>query len=212
MLSAVELEKEYTVATTYVGTRPILKGRTLATAVNTYTGKVMKYSNWLLMSPDHVLDGAPDRQYVVGQNNRYAKARFLAQQFAGTAVYVSPLTAPGLGARQADGRYRPFEFKGLAGAAVFPSNFGHAPFRNLYYSEYSNDIFDGVPSAITLTGGGHVRRFNAPWGGAFDPYANKGVSVQPFANPGKVAPADALSPYGHNRVREWRGVPSSRAL
>lgn len=202
-------------ATAYVGPRPVLKGRTLATAVNTYTGKVMKYSNWLLMSPDHVFDGAPDRQFVVGQDNRYAKAGRLAQQYAGSVFYIADLANPGNGTRQYNGRFRPFENKGLPGSAVFTPGYGHTFMgRTFTYSGYSNDLYDGVPSGLAFPSTfGHARRFSTTYGGAFDPYANKGVTVQALNNPGQPVPATATTDqYGHNKVQEWRGVPSSKVL
>lgn len=202
-------------ATVYVGPRPVLKGRTLATAVRTVNNELMVYSNFLLMQPDHVLDGAPDRQFVVGIDNRYRKAKRLAQQFAGTMTYISEMANAGNGIRQTNGRYRPLEFKGLSGSAVFTSGYGHTFLgRTFTYSLYSNDIYDGVPSGIVFTSTfGHARRFNATWGGAFDPYGNKGVTPQALAGGGQAVPATATtSQYGHNRVNEWRGVPSSKAL
>lgn len=196
------------VLTYYVGTRPVLFGDNTRDWINSYTGKVGVYSNWSLMSTHPMaLELMPDKQYVLGT---YKQARILEYIYAGKP-HVAPLANPS-GVRVAGMRYKPLEYKGLAGAAAFPSTFGHAANRNLYYSEYNNYLFDGVPSADAFLNTGHAIRYNRTYGGAFKPYVWQGTGNAAISNPGSPVPVGYNNAYGKNHVQEWRGVPSARAL
>lgn len=195
-------------ATFYIGYRPVLKGRDADDAVHFWKGTVGVYSNWDLMNPSHVLDGAPDRHAALGDDTRLSRPTLLEYLFAG-GQHLYDMANPGSGARLDYGRFRPLEFKGLVGANAFPSYFGHAK-RTTDYSLYSNYIFDGVTAADVMAAAGHVRRFDASYGGAFDPYIFKGT-IPVMVNVGKALP-DADYAYGFNRVNEWRGVPSMKVL
>lgn len=201
-------------ATFYSGYRPVLRGRDVDNFIHFTKNKAGTYSYWELQDQgSKLLAGFPDNEYVLGTRKH---ARILEYIYSGKA-HVAPMARQGGNssgsARQSGGRFRPMEYKGLTGSAAL-GNAGHAV-RELYYSKYSNLVFDGIPAADALANSGHARRFTASYGGAFDPYAYKGVPSA-LAMPGTVGqalPATAMtSNYGHNKVNEWRGVPSSKAL
>lgn len=203
-------------ATVYVGPRPVLKGRTSANMVHPYKNKVGTYSFWVNWSPDQILDGAPDRNHVPGTGLRPGNV-LLSQIFNGTTLYVHPLSgAFADGADYEGARYRPLEFKGLVGAKAFPAGFGHAD-RVSEYS-YNNNIFDGVTSSQVLVNVGHGKRTDAQGAPAtfsyFIPDEFSGVaSAKVFtAGYGQAIPVGYDNEYGRNRVKEHRGVPSSKAL
>jgi len=209
-------------ATFYVGPRPVLKGRTTAGMVNPYTSMTGKakgtgtYSFYPLYSTSHVLDGAPDNHNIPGTGQRPGN-RFLSQVFNGTTLYVHPLsgTFPNGSATYDGARFKPKEYKGLAGASAFPSGFGHASRTDTSYSLYSNYIFDGVTSASIFANTGHAQRTEA--GGAassfgfFQPTEFHGVaSVKVF--PTAFGQANTTGDYGRKKVQEFKGVPSAKAL
>lgn len=211
-------------ATFYVGPRPVLKGRSTANMVNPYTTMTGKakgtgtYSFYPLYSTDHVLDGAPDNHHVPG-TGRHPGNLFLSQLFTGSVFYVHPLSGsfPDGSATYEGARFRPYEYKGLAGSVAFPRDFGQA---NQYFSEYSynNYIFDGVDSANVMANTGHAQRTEAQGApssfGYFIPAAFSGVqsAVVFTAGYGEAYPTGYDNEYGQNRVKEFQGVPSAKAL
>lgn len=210
-------------ATFYVGPRPVLKGQNTAAMVNPYTTMTGKakgagtYSYYPLYSTSHILDGAPDNDHTPGTGYHPGNV-LLSQIFNGTSLYIHPLagTFPDGTATYDGARFRPMEYKGLAGAAAFPSGFGHAD-RTSDYS-YNNYIFDGVSSANVFANTGHAPRTDAQGApasfGSFRPDEYNGLaSTKVFtAGYGQAIPTDYDNEYGKNKVQEWRGVPSSRAL
>lgn len=209
-------------ATVYVGYRPVLKGRissefAFQEKTNTLSGRartaVGVYSHYALFGSG-VLDGAPDNNYVPG-SGRHPHGLALSRRFVGLDT-KNALDDAGSGARVSGARYRPLEYRGLPGAAALNTvSLGHAP-RVTSYSKYDNFIFDGV-GAEALASPGHARRSIGAVGapssfGAFDPYVYKGVSTAALAGSSTTYPTGYDSEYGRNRVNEWRGAPSSRAL
>lgn len=209
-------------ATFYVGPRPVLKGRSSSQMVNPYTTMTGKskgtgtYSFYPLYSTSHVLDGAPDNHYVPGSNDS-AGNLFLSQIFTGRVFYIHPLsgTFPNGSATYDGARFRPLEYKGLAGAKAFPSDFGHASRADREYSLYNNYIFDGVTSANIFANTGHGPRTEA--GGApatfglFRPSQFQGVTSSVVFTSG-YGQANTTGDYGREKVQEWYGVPSAKAL
>ena len=204
-------------ATFYVGPRPVLKGRNTKEMINPYKGTSGTYSYYPLWSTSHVLDGAPDKHFAPG-TGQFPGNRFLSQLFNGTNLYLIPLSGTFPDGAHFDGaRFRPHEYKGLDGARAFAVGFGHEYNRaNAYH--YNNYIFDGVASADIFLNTGHGQRTEAQGApssfGYFIPDAFHGVTsttVFPTAF-GQALPAGYDNPYGHNRVKEYRGVPSARAL
>jgi len=209
-------------ATFYVGPRPVLKGRTTAGMVNPYTSMTGKskgagtYSFYPLYSTSHVLDGAPDNHNVPGSGARPGN-RFLSQIFVGTTLYVHPLsgTFPDGSAAYDGARFRPLEYKGLSGAKAFPSGYGHPSRADREYSLYNNYIFDGVTSANIFANTGHGPRTEA--GGApatfglFKPNEFQGVTSSVVFTSG-YGQANTTGDYGREKVQEWYGVPSAKAL
>lgn len=209
-------------ATFYIGPRPVLKGRSSAEMVNPYTTMTGKakgtgtYSFYPLYSTSHVLDGAPDNHFAPG-TGQFPGNRFLSQLFNGTTLYVHPLSGTFADGAGYDGaRFKPLEFKGLSGAAAFPVGFGHAD-RISDYS-YNNYVFDGVTSANIMANTGHAQRTEAQGApssfGYFVPAEFNGVtSATVFTvGYGQAYPTGYDNEYGKNRVKEYRGVPSARAL
>ena len=207
-------------ATFYVGPRPVLKGRSSAEMVNPYTTMTGKsrgtgtYSFYPLYSTSHVLDGAPDNHFAPG-TGQFPGNRFLSQLFNGTTLYVHPLsgTFPNGTATYEGARFRPLEFKGLTGAAAFPANFGHAD-RVSDYS-YNNFIFDGVTSSNIFANTGHGPRTEAQGApssfGVFRPSEPQGVVSGKVFTEG-YGQANVTTEYGREKVQEWYGVPSAKAL
>lgn len=202
-------------ATFYVGPRPVLKGQNTKNMVNPYKGTAGTYSYYPLFSTSHVLDGAPDNHHVPG-TGRHPGSVLLSQLFNGTSLYVHPLSGvfPDGSATYDGARYRPFEFKGLTGAKAFSASFGHAK-RSTDYSLYSNYIFDGVTSANIFANTGHGPRTEAQGAaasfGLFRPDEAQGVTSAKVFTAG-YGQANTTGDYGREKVNEWYGVPSSKAL
>jgi hypothetical protein len=182
--------------------------------VNPYKGVAGTYSFWHLYSTDHVLDGAPKVNYVPG-SGEFPHSLGLSRTFVGLEDGVQPLKGAGSGARIDGMRFRPFESKGASGAVVFDSSFGHET-RETEYSY--NRRYEHIYKFQRLLDPGHVIRYTDAVGtadsfGAFGPYVRKGVGEAAFVdNFGQTIPAGYDNEYGRNRVNEWRGVPSARAL
>jgi len=207
-------------ATFYVGPRPVLKGRSTAQMVNPYTSMTGKakgsgtYSYYPLYSTSHVLDGAPDNHHVPGTGYHPGNV-LLSQLFNGTTLYIHPLSGvfPNGTATYEGARFKPLEYKGLTGAAAFPAGYGHAD-RVSDYS-YNNYIFDGVSSSNIFANTGHAKRTEAQGApssfGTFTPEEYNGVaSAKVFA--AGYGQANTTGDYGREKVQEWYGVPSAKAL
>jgi hypothetical protein len=110
-------------------------------------------------------------------------------------------------------RYRPLEYRGIAGAKAL--NGGHAK-RSLYYGLYSNFIFDGVAAAEVMpVGYGHGPRTEAQGApasfGLFRPNDVQGVaSAKIFTT--NYGQANTTTIYGREHPKEYKGVPSGKAL
>jgi hypothetical protein len=189
--------------------------------VNPYTSMTGKakgtgtYSFYPLYSTSHVLDGAPDNHFAPG-TGQFPGNRFLSQLFNGTTLYIHPLSGTFQDGAQYDGaRFRPQEFKGLAGASAFPSTFGHAINRSNDYALYDNYIFDGVPSANIFANTGHAQRTEAQGApssfGFFQPNEFKGVPSTVVFTSG-YGQANTTGDYGREKVKEFNGVASAKAL
>lgn len=211
-------------ATFYVGHRPVLRGRTgsefaIQEKTHTLSGRtrsaVGTYSHYALLGPG-LLTGAPDNDHTPG-TGYHPHGLTLTRRARGLDT-KNPLDSPGSGARIDGMRFRPLEYKGLtANSALATSSLGHAPDRDRYYSLYSNDVFDGVTSAVVLDDPGHTIRYVDAEGtansfGAFSPWVYKGTTTQALSGADGTYPTGYDNDYGKNRVLEWRGVPSSRAL
>lgn len=197
-------------ATFYVGYRQVLRGRNANNFVHSTKNKVGVYSNYSLMdNSPKLLSGFPDNAYTRGTY----KQALLLEYIAAGLPHIAPMSGAGGGARVDGARFRPLENKGLAGAKAFPSGYGHAVRGDIYsFSNYSNFIFDGLAAVEALASPGHAIRYGLSYGGPFKPYQNQGITPQALAGGGQAVPAVATGSYGHNRVNEWRGLPSSRAL
>lgn len=197
-------------ATYYTGYRNVLKGRDADDAVNPIRGKVGTYTYYDLYNSSHVLDGAPDKEIVLGASRPYSQPTLLELLYSGKMHHIAPLDNPGTGP-VTNYWLNTTLFGGLESARALGDP-GHAP-RKLYYGTYTNWVFDGLTSADALSDPGHAIRYGVvSYGGAFAPYVNKGVAIAPLADPGKALATDATGLYGSNKVNEWRGVPSSQAL
>lgn len=207
-------------ATFYVGPRPVLRGQNTNEMVNPYysmTGKAKgkgTYSYYVQYSTSHLLDGAPDRNHVPG-TGYFPGNVFLSQLLNGSTLYIHPLSGTfrnGYGF----GRFNPDSFRGLDVTKVFPSNFGHVLRYNEY--RYNNNLFDGVPSTDVFLNTGHGPRTEAQGApnsfGLFRPDEPHFVPSSAAFNAafGQGVPVGYDHNYGKNRVQEWRGIPSAKAL
>ncbi len=197
-------------ATFYTGYRPVLKGRNKNNMVHAYKGTVGVYSHWHLYSSDHVLDGFPDENVQPGAGD-YPHGLLLSRMFRGLkALY--PLDNSGGGNRLAYARFRPLEFKGTTAQRAFGSGFGHVD-RETEYAIQSL-IFDGVQSAKVFSNFGHARdRADGPANiSGHNPNEHRGVDLAMDDGFGQTVPAGFDNAYGRNRVNEYRGVTSAKAL
>ena len=198
----------------YVGPRPVLKGRNSNNMVNPYKGTSGTYSFYPLYSTDHVLDGAPNINYTPGSGD-YPHGLGLSRAFTGLDNAIQPLNGAGEGARIDGMRFKPFQNRSTAGAVVFDSSFGHIT-RETDYSY--NRGYEHTYKFQRMADAGHAVRFTDSAGtadsfGAFGPNLRKGVGEAAFVSTfGQAIPAGYDNEYGHNRVNEYRGVPSARAL
>ena len=195
-------------ATYYVGPRPVLKGRSTADMVNPFKGTAGTYSFYPLFAPG-LLTGAPDSNHVPGTGYHPGNV-LLSQLFTGSTLYAG--TTP-LAGTFADGtttfggmRFRPSEYKGLTTTRALDG--GHAK-RTTAYSLYSNYIFDGVTSAEAFANLGHAERTTAY--SLYNNYIFYGVASAEVM-PAGYGQANTASEYGRNKVGEYKGVPSARAL
>jgi|GEM_PF-2025070 len=212
-------------ATFYVGPRPVLKGQNTKGMVNPYTSLSGKakgsgtYSYYSLYSTSHILDGAPDRNHTPG-TGYFPGDVFLSQLFNGTGdtLYIHPLSGTFQdGAHYSGSRFRPMEYKGLTGAKAFPSTFGHIERENDYKTRQYR--FKGVASALVFANTGHSYGRTDAQGapasfGFFLPDDYQGVaSAKIFPESyGQTIPTDYNHNYGKNKIQEWRGVASAKAL
>ena len=209
-------------ATFYVGPRPVLRGRSTSDMVNPYitmSGRVRGtgvYSNYSLYSSSQILSGAPDNNHVPG-TGRHPGNVLLSQLFTGSTLYVGTTPLGGVfpdGTATYDGaRFRPYTFRGIDGAKALDG--GHVK-RNLYYGLYSNYKFDGVASAEAMPSGyGHTSRTEAEGApasfGRFRPNDVHGVASSTIFTSG-YGQQNTTSEYGRNKVKEHKGVTSSKAL
>lgn len=199
----------------YQGTRPILKGRTTANEINTFTGQAAVYSNWSLMNSDRPLDGAPDNDHTPG-TGYHPHGLTLTRYFRGldSGGANEQLDSPGNGVRMDGFRYRPLENKAAGNNLVFKDVYGHEP-RVTDYSQW--DQYDDSERQRRLDNPGHVIRAIDAAGtantfGYFDPFVYKGVTTTPLHDTSQTVPTTYDNEYGHNRVMEWQGVTSAQAL
>ena len=206
--------------TFYVGPRPVLKGQDVDEMVNPYTtmsGKAKgkgTYSHYPLYSTSRIFDGAPDNHHVPG-TGYFPGDVFLSQIFRGSTLYIHPLagTFPDGTATYDGARFRPMEFKGLVGAKAFPTSFGHVERENEY--KLRQYAFKGVASAVAFANTGHGARTDAEGApasyGYFRPEEEHGVaSAKVF--PASFGQPNTATEYGRQKVQEWKGIPSAKAL
>ncbi len=191
--------------------RHVLKGRNNNNNIHLWTGNVEVYSNYSLMNPDQVFDGFPSRGNYSPGTGDYPSDYFMSYIYRG-GHHIAPLNGPGLGARADTYRSDMMTYKGLASAKAFGATYGHAV-RDTDYSLYDHFEYNGVTSTQVMTAVGHAVRATSTMNsfGSFGPYVNKGVTV-PMEDLGQALPTDYDNEYGRNKVQEWRGVASARAL
>lgn len=205
-------------ATFYVGVRPVLRGRKSGEFLNPTvkwngtTRGAGTYSFYNNYGPG-LLSGFPDNNHTPG-SGRSPHDLNMSRVYNGvvTQVAKNSLKSPGGGARLTGFRFHPNEYKGTTAGKVFAAGYGHASYRNLSYSQYDNFTFDGVTSAVVLNSPGHASRFVSQGGaansfGAFAPLAWKGAGSSALTAPGHTGVT-----YAHNKVNEWKGVASAKAL
>ncbi len=193
-------------ATFYTGYRHVLRGRNSNNSGRYLTGTPGTYSYYGLTNSDQVLEGFPNTNYPVGTERPYNYIGFMEYLYGG-GHHLAPMRNSGGGPRVEGARFRPLEYKGTAGSAVFHN---HTQVTT-DYALYSNFIYDGLESAEALKDPGHAIRYDAAWGGPHRPYIHQGVT-EAMADAGQPLATDYDNEYGRNKPNEWRGVPSARAL
>jgi len=202
-------------ATFYVGPRPVLRGQNTKDMVNVFKGTAGTYSYYPYFSTSHVLAGAPDRSHVPG-TGYFPGDVFMSQLFTGSVFYIHPLSGvfPDGTATYDGTRFRPMEYKGLSGAKAFPTSFGHEERQTDY--KLRQYRFKGVTSAEAMANTGHAYRRTDAQGapstyGFFQPEEFNGLdSAKVFAE--GFGKQYATTDYGQERIQEWAGVPSAKAL
>lgn len=187
-------------ATNYVGYRHVLKGKNTNDEINPRTGEKGVYSNYSIYNPSQILDGGPDKTVYPGleTNRPYSKPTLLAYIFAGRH-HIAPLKGAG---NVTSTPYGLHTYHGLVGSRAL-GNAGHERGRVNSYSLYSNFKYDGLAAIEPMKNAGHLKRYWSHYG-PFDPNINKGVTAQPLANAGHALTGD--------KIHQWAGVPSSKAL
>lgn len=198
----------------YTGKRPVTKGRNWRDESDLYHA-IGTYSNRSLLNPSQVLDGAPNTNTVLGVLTRLSAPRLMEMVFSG-AHNIEPMVGAGAGIRLTStyGRFRPLEYKGMAGTKAFGSGFGHAIVHTTAYDNYSNFVYDGIVSAEPLAEIGHVIRYTTTYGGASAPWLYHGAAHDKALDEGghTVSANPASNLYGNQKVNQWFGVPSAKAL
>lgn len=203
----------------YTGPRPVTKGRNSSDSVHTWKGVSGTYSNWSLFNTSHVLDGAPNNDVRPGAGS-FPHGLMLSRYFEGldSLSAIREMATPG---HTDNLRFRPLENKAAGNALAFKSGYGHVD-RVTSYSLI--DQYDDTYRITHLDAPGHTERSwgsadSAPTGtaatfGKFDIYVYKGVTDHGMlaSTRGTTIPTDAQSDYGRNKINEWRGVTSSKAL
>lgn len=199
-------------ATFYTGyAHPVLKGRT--DSVNTYTGKLGVYSNWDLMNPNHVLDGAPDVNRVPGSGPYGEGDVTMSRWFLGLDVPMRKSTLRNAGILHPDvysGRWITELFRGVPSSNIWTGGaqglipFGHPPLlgRMADYAEFSNYIFYGLPieQALSTNTLGHAERYPN--------YATGSRLGADRSNPGQASSFGAFEPYIYKGVIPINAFPN----
>lgn len=194
----------------YTGKRPVTKGRDWQDAIDRYHS-VGVYSNWDLLNPSQILDGFPNTNTVLGAD-RLSMPRLLEMVYSG-AHHIEPIKNVGGGQRLSYGRFRPLTYRGLEGAKAFQSGYGRTPAFASDYANYSNFIYDGLANAEPLLEPGHALRYTTTYGGASRPWLHQGAAAdKAMDESGTAMSATADSPYGRNKINQWFGVTSAKAL
>lgn len=199
----------------YTGKRPILPQRD-STQVNPVTGETEEsnysYSEGKNLS-GQVFADIPDHEPGTGY---YPGDVAMTRRFLGQDTQ-NELDDPGEGADTSYLGHVTWP-NPVPGAEVMGDP-GHELGRDNPYARHTNfEPHQGVPSTDKTLDGGHPVRYE--WdedvptgGGATQPLEYHGVTEQPLDDSGREKPeVNAEGIYGHQRVNEWKGVPSAKVL
>lgn len=203
-------------ASYYNGYRPIFRGQNSNDWVHDWKGTKGEYSNYSLMNGNQPLADMPYEDHVPGEGYHPSDTH-MTRVFLGHEDNIQPLKDPGVGPRADGYRNNMLEYKGVFG--VFKGDWGHEHNRGQDYELYSNWVYDGLPGHEPLVDPGHAPRLMgdpdaANSFGRFHPWDHnsRAVGEAPMEDPGQTLPEGFDNEYGHNRVHEWIGVPSAKAL
>lgn len=201
----------------YTGYRPVTKGKNANDAAHPIKG-VGEYSNYDLHNTSHILDGAPQNDHVPG-TGYHPGDYFLTSVMLGTFLnYHAPLDDPGEGP-ELDWYTLGVDLltkRGQDGQHAFGGeDFGHEAGRDSEYS-YGYLAHARTDYKFLQEAGHELRDLDAEGTantyGRHNPHINKGVThVFVDGDVGHEIP-EGNDGYGHNKINEWFGLPSSRAL
>lgn len=203
-------------AITYSGSRPVVAGRSTSDFVHPYKG-LGTYSNWSIFAGNGPLSGMPENEDHVPGTGRHPHDVQMTRRFLGTDFDSKPMEDPGRGAELTwHHKITDVWAKQGEGAQDVFSDFGHED-RVTSYSLWNSWIYRGTTPAPLRDPGHEVRGLNdegtANWFGAKTPWIYKGVTPTPLNDAGTTIddkPAGLDSAF--QKVNEWKGVPSARAL
>lgn len=198
----------------YRGYRPILPGQNTNEWRHVVTGEKAVYSNWQLMSETQALEDMPLEHHEPG-TGRHPHGILSSQMFTGEQRYA-PMELSKYshgGQRAAYLRFDHLEHHGVPAGDMFAGDWGHDGTREFNFSRFQNWGQLAVPSA-DKTLDGHAIRYYGDEGvasgfGRYRPYENQGVGEDIMADPGQDYEEGR---YGFEKVNEYFGVPSAKAL
>ncbi len=204
------------VPTYYHNNTPIFPQRDVNDFVHPVKG-VGSYSNYVLNSTTQLLQDAPLSDHTAG-TGRHPHNVQMSRWFTGEGQSnIQPLANPGgdPDVRPAYYHFGYLEWHGLPSAAILDG--GHDPDRVTDYSRWSNFFYRGLGDQNNpLKTPGHGLRYITDTGvaetfGRTDPYDHqaKSLSGSPLEDPGLNTYETEDTHFG---PKQWRGLPSARAL
>lgn len=204
-------------AVTYSGNTPRFSGRSTGDYEHPYKG-AGTYSNWSIFHGDGPLSVFPanEENHVPG-TGRHPHNVQMSRYYTGLEDRTQPLDDPGMGPELTWHRKYSdvITIQGEGAQKAFGVDYGHED-RVTSYSRWAEYIYRGVTPAPLADPGHEFRRLNegtANWFGPTEPLQYHGVSKTPLHDPGATIEDKPQGlDYAFQKVQEWKGVPSAKAL